>query len=306
MSESASQPVAPASATAFVLGDKVLAFHGPLMYLAKVMDVDVAGPAPRYFIHYEGWKRKWDEWVAADRLLPDTPANQDKLKQLSNDQAKQSKKKRAKTDDSKEGEEDGEEEEAGGSADEENPFEDSAVKIQLPDELKAVIVQDWENITQRGQMVALPRSPSIAELFKRFMGDAKRKNVQAIAQVVEALDVYFDRALPLILLYRAERAQFEEFGSAFPGKRFCDVYGPEHLLRLFVRLPHLLAHADIGESELLLLQSRLQDLFKFLAKADCFPASVYVARPAAAVAAASPDAATAAASTAAAEPEAAE
>ena len=75
--------------------------------------------------------------------------------------------------------------------------------------------------------------------------------------------MYFDRALPVILLYRAERPQFEDIQRRFDGKkRFCEVYGVEHLLRLFVRLPHLLAHADIGEADLTLLLSRLQDLFK--------------------------------------------
>lgn len=27
------------------------------------------------FIHYQGWKKKYDEWIAADKVLVDTPAN---------------------------------------------------------------------------------------------------------------------------------------------------------------------------------------------------------------------------------------
>jgi mortality factor 4-like protein 1 len=272
----------PIMAPAFVPGDKVLAYHGPLLYVAKIMDVDLESEQPRYFIHYEGWKRKWDEWVASDRLLPDTPDNQQKLKQLINEQkqkkaqaggaAKKMKTTLATSETttplaatSNEGDNEGDDD---AGIEEENPFEEAAIKIQLPEELKKLIVEDWENVTQRAMLVSLPRTPSVNDLFKAFMNDGKRKNTvqQAMAQIVEGLSVYFDRALPLILLYKSERAQLAS--AVEPGKRFSDVYGLEHLLRLFVRLPHLLAHADISEADLILLQARLQDLFKFLIRPE--------------------------------------
>ena len=48
--------------------------------------------------------------------------------------------------------------------------------------------------------------------------------------------MYFDRALPVCLLYRAERAQFEGLaasGVLKPTMVWSDVYGAEHLVRLF-------------------------------------------------------------------------
>ena len=30
-----------------------------------------------YFIHYQGWKPKWDEWVNSSRIIKHTPQNQD-------------------------------------------------------------------------------------------------------------------------------------------------------------------------------------------------------------------------------------
>lgn len=64
--------------------------------------------------------------------------------------------------------------------------------------------------------------------------------------------LYFDKALPLILLYRQEREQYERLRAATSkGKEFVpsDIYGAEHLLRLFVRLPHLLAQTAMGAQE---------------------------------------------------------
>jgi len=269
-------------AAAFNVGDKVLAYHGPLMYAAKIIEVDVQGSEPRYFIHYDGWKRKWDEWVAGDRLQEDSPENQERLKQLSNE-ARQAKKtaaaapaKRAKTE--AVAKPDAEADDDAESAEDDNPFEDSAVKLNLPQELKALVVKDWENITQKGLLVQLPRSPSIRDVFARFMSERQRKNAHPFAQVTEGLSVYFDRALPTILLYRAEREQFEHVKTRLAGKRFCEVYGVEHLLRLFVRLPQLLAHADIGEADLALLLQRMQDVFKFIIdKPECVGSDPYVA-----------------------------
>jgi hypothetical protein len=51
--------------------------------------------------------------------------------------------------------------------------------------------------------------------------------------MVDGLKMYFDKALPTILLYRFERQQFAEWQQRHPGMRHSDVYGAEHLLRLF-------------------------------------------------------------------------
>ena len=52
-------------------------------------------------------------------------------------------------------------------------------------------------------------------------------------QVVEGLKVYFDKALGNILLYKHERNQYVQILKSKPAARMSDLYGPEHLLRLF-------------------------------------------------------------------------
>ncbi|OBA20934.1 MRG-domain-containing protein [Metschnikowia bicuspidata var. bicuspidata NRRL YB-4993] len=77
----------------FIPGSKVLAYHGPLVYEAKVLkyhkeglelvDVEEEKSEPldknkipgflldknAYFLHYKGWNPKWDEWVSSERII---------------------------------------------------------------------------------------------------------------------------------------------------------------------------------------------------------------------------------------------
>ena len=45
----------------FVVDEKVLCYHGPLLYEAKVLKVRKEGSSYSYFVHYQGWNRNWDE-----------------------------------------------------------------------------------------------------------------------------------------------------------------------------------------------------------------------------------------------------
>lgn len=68
----------PAGKPKFEDNEKVLCYHGPLLYEAKCVKgrkVSNKGqpqqPANevhfQYFVHYQGWNKNWDEWVAEDR-----------------------------------------------------------------------------------------------------------------------------------------------------------------------------------------------------------------------------------------------
>mmetsp|Transcript_4353 Transcript_4353/g.5486 ORF Transcript_4353/g.5486 Transcript_4353/m.5486 type:complete len:81 (+) Transcript_4353:101-343(+) len=45
-----------------------------------------------------------------------------------------------------------------------------------------------------------------------------------------------------------------------------EIYGGEHLLRLFIKLPTLFEHVELDKSELCFFQSQIQLLLKFIAK----------------------------------------
>jgi len=42
---------------AYSVGEKVLVFHLGNLYDAKILKIE----NERYFIHYQGWKDRWDE-----------------------------------------------------------------------------------------------------------------------------------------------------------------------------------------------------------------------------------------------------
>lgn len=43
----------------FISGEKVLCFHGPLLYEAKSMKAEFKDQQNKYFIHYSGWNKKY-------------------------------------------------------------------------------------------------------------------------------------------------------------------------------------------------------------------------------------------------------
>ncbi len=73
----------------FAEGEKVLCFHGPLLYEARINKVrlrdnkpkagGVAAPGAtkilKYFVHYHGWNKNWDEWVPGARMLKYSESN---------------------------------------------------------------------------------------------------------------------------------------------------------------------------------------------------------------------------------------
>ncbi|XP_044335447.1 protein MRG1-like [Triticum aestivum] len=72
------------SSVSFTEGEKVLAYHGPLLYEAKVQKTENREGERWYFVHYLGWNKKCDEWVASDRLLKLTEENVRKQLELKN------------------------------------------------------------------------------------------------------------------------------------------------------------------------------------------------------------------------------
>jgi len=263
----------------------VLGFLGPLLYDAKVSKVDKTGEKSKhkYFLHYQGWSKKWDEWVTTERMLKRTPENikyQDELKEKVK-QDKQSGVKRKATDDLKSGKK-GKGDAKGNKKrklnDEDETVEPDAervekkeIKLKLPGALKKVLIHDWECVTRNQKLVELPRAETVNKLLEEYRTSKKAKgpaNETANQEVVDGLRQYFDRSLSKMLLYKFERAQFAELMEKpeFKEKLPADIYGPEHLLRLFVKLPTLLAHTQLSHKEASTLTTKLAEFLKWFQK----------------------------------------
>ncbi|XP_013118297.2 nuA4 complex subunit EAF3 homolog [Stomoxys calcitrans] len=67
----------------FAEGEKVLCFHGPLIYEAKALKSAITKDKQlKYFVHYAGWNKNWDEWVPENRVLKFNETNLQRQKEL--------------------------------------------------------------------------------------------------------------------------------------------------------------------------------------------------------------------------------
>lgn len=119
-----------------------------------------------------------------------------------------------------------------------------SIRIVMPDNLKALIVDDWERVTKNNSVVKLPAKKTIRQIFQdwRDEEEPKRKgnriDMDVLDEVVAGMMEYFDKMLDKLLLYRYERSQFRTLRKktqheSGPGNGPVDVYGAEHLIRLF-------------------------------------------------------------------------
>ncbi|KAK3684225.1 MRG-domain-containing protein [Podospora appendiculata] len=144
-----------------------------------------------------------------------------------------------------------------------------SIKLPLPDHLKAMLVDDWENVTKNNQLVPLPHAHPVDEILNDYL-NYERPNrqegsasLEVLEEIIAGLREYFDKCLGRILLYRFERMQFHELhlqwnsDAADEHKGPCDTYGAEHLSRLLVSLPELIAQTNMDQQSVNRLREEL-------------------------------------------------
>uniref|UniRef100_A0A7N6BB97 Mortality factor 4-like protein 1 n=1 Tax=Anabas testudineus TaxID=64144 RepID=A0A7N6BB97_ANATE len=295
----------------FQEGERVLCFHGPLLYEAKCVKINIKDKQIKYFIHYSGWNKNWDEWVPESRVLKYVDSNLAKQKELQ--KANQdhyvegkmrglapSKKiaavqqknvdlkvKKAKQKISGPGEGTSSGEAPQGprkkrarvdpTVESEEMFTNRVeVKVKIPEELKPWLVDDWDLITRQKQVIKLNITLNL-----HHTNNNKCFMEYAVNEVVAGIREYFNVMLGTQLLYKFERPQYAEILAEHPDMPMSQVYGAPHLLRLFVRIGAMLAYTPLDEKSLALLLSYLQDFLKYLVKnsSTLFSASDYEVAP---------------------------
>ncbi|KAF8193795.1 MRG-domain-containing protein [Pholiota molesta] len=297
-----STPTAPSPI--FNAQERVLCYHGPLIYEAKVLktkssdDTSAAngGPGPRYLVHYKGWKQTWDEWVPASRLLKLSESNLALQKTLQQTNAPgihggstaSKAQSKAAAGYSKENvstragaRKDGTRGTKRGREEDDNAKKPD-MKLNVPEVLKAVLVDDWEVVTKNNQLVTLPRTPNVADVlaeFAEYVRTTKPPHLKepalVIQTVVDGLQCYFDRALGSNLLYRFERAQYAHVRREYwtgpkvivgQEKEMSLIYGAEHLLRMLVSLPQLIAQTSLDSESVALIRDYSNELMVWMVK----------------------------------------
>ncbi|PKK74392.1 MRG-domain-containing protein [Rhizophagus irregularis] len=276
----------------FEQNELVLCFHGPLLYEAKILKAENWGPedsesgdtGPHYYVHYKGWKKTWDEWVPEERVVKHNEANLMRQKQLK-DTYSNKKKKTVRIGNKNEAElqedqlqkenhERGKKRKKINDDEEEEEFMNRLeIKIPLPESLKVKLIDDWENVTRNNALLKLPRKYTVADILNEYLefkhnliastaNNQKSDKDDIHSEVVQGIKIYFDKTLGNILLYADERQQYVNIRKQFLDKENSEIYGAEHLLRLFVELPRLLAHTTMDQAATETLEEHLIDFLK--------------------------------------------
>ncbi|KAK3599519.1 hypothetical protein CHS0354_006648 [Potamilus streckersoni] len=229
-----------------------------VLYEAKILDYDVTRDGsghriPAYQVHFQGWNSSWDRVVAENFVLKNDEDNRALMKKLADTARRYHKSKSCKKRiddilhaalsqtgevlDHKKGAED-ETEEAGGSEEEEEEVQSG--EIPIPGELKEKLNSDYFAIHYSKQLLKLPASPNVVTVLESFVKkftvdfwspsfdrwgfchtDPKiklDKVVPLCKEYVDGLRICFDFTLPLILLYAAERDQYNRVTHAYKSK----------------------------------------------------------------------------------------
>jgi len=88
------------------------------------------------------------------------------------------------------------------------------------------------------------------------------KQIENFGELLNGIKAYFNKALGAILLYRFERLQL--FENQKVHKIPSDVFGAEHLLRLFVKLPEIFDISHLEPKSKILIKLTFEEILKYL------------------------------------------
>ena len=100
-----------------------------------------------------------------------------------------------------------------------------SVRIVVPDHLKNLLVDDWENVTKSLLVVPLPSKAPVNFIIDSYFDEEKGKRrlgsaeADVLEEFVAGMKVYFDKAIGKTLLYKFERPQWAEVCKEQPISR---------------------------------------------------------------------------------------
>ena len=144
------------------------------------------------------------------------------------------------------------------------------IRIAIPQELQHWLVDDWDLITRQKQLVPLPRKKTVHNILQDYVqsvvDNPNGVRLGVAEEMTQGIKEYFNVMLGTQLLYKFERPQYGDLLSDMPNKSMCEIYGVEHLLRLFIRLGSALSYSNFDEKSMQFVVSCIQDFLNYLSR----------------------------------------
>jgi len=149
------------------------------------------------------------------------------------------------------------------------------LRVELSAGLKKELLVAMEKITREGYLATTPSSVPVSLVLRRWQDEAVvRAKTAAQGESATAcaagLISYFNQTLRNSLLYPEESEQAETvLGSSSEKTQNVspsEVYGAEHLLRLFVKLPELVPVEDMDAAAMRAVTQKLQEVSRWMLK----------------------------------------
>ncbi|XP_014210709.1 mortality factor 4-like protein 1 isoform X2 [Copidosoma floridanum] len=285
------------SSAKFQEGERVLCFHGPLIYEAKCLKVNATEEKKiKYLIHYAGWNKNWDEWVPESRVLKYNDGNVQRQKdvqkahetQLIAQKAKKSTSTLCKV--SLKNREIKDKESESRCSTPTLSSDKASTRIQKnsgsitptsndsssdgPKKKRSRIDPTIE--TEEQFLTKVEIRVKIPHELKPWLVDdwdaLSRQRKLAILPARHTVDKILDDYVKLKTSSKTntpnkwERQQYGEIMNEKPNTPASQIYGAFHLLRLFVKLGGMLAYTPLDEKSVQFLLTHIHDFLRFLHK----------------------------------------
>ncbi|CAJ0650624.1 6665_t:CDS:10 [Entrophospora sp. SA101] len=220
---------------AFVENETVLCFHGPLLYEAKILEVknldhkdSIAGKKGLHYfppredikvtqLEYTKIPKKYTQKHKRQKIIDENSKNNSSnLNENNSDQI----------------------ENKGGSI--QKSYDEDLAKDQK------IVDNNTINESVDNSTIDSPSKQSIVSNDES--SNFEMNKMELYNEITEGILTYFNKSLQKILLYNYERVQNTEIRVANPDKEYSEIYGAEHLLRLFVEIPQLLSQNEFNQS----------------------------------------------------------
>lgn len=188
------------------------------------------------------------------------------------------------------------------------------VLLPIPTPLKTLLEDDCFWILRGGKLLQLPAELTVERILREYYFNCLENatedtNFQLLSEVLDGVKIFFDFTLLDHLLYAPEKEQHKLLGVINPvftkkttnntsaslthaceasmgvaghehmthGLVPSQVYGPIHLLRLFVKLPQFLACTQLPPNHIHILQTHCRDFLGYMCsrRQDIFSGNHY-------------------------------